>query len=355
MFFKIRFLRIFFLGFFVVFLHVVFGFAERMYVTDVLKLPLRSGPGTEYKILALVESGQEVEIMEFRKDWSLVKLSNQKIGYVLTRYLISEPASSILLQQLQAKYKELTEQAATLYKENSMLKEEIKDLRVALDKFEKSKEEKSKLTRLAASGTGFFVAPSGYAVTNYHVVENCQRLLLNIRGEQREATIIAKDEANDLALIKVFCDECASVKFRPDRRSELGESIMVAGYPLKGLLASDLNVTDGTISALAGIGDDPRLLQITAPVQLGNSGGPLLDAWGKVIGVVVGKLDSAKAFKLTGDLPQNVNFAIKGVILRSFLDINGVDYEIDQSKMSKNLQKIASEAMDYTFSIDCWR
>jgi len=285
MFIKLKLWRLVFLGFLLVLMASVFALAESMYVTDLIKLTLRSGPGTEYKILAVVESGQQVEVIEPGEDWSLVRLSNKKMGYVLSRYLASEPTYNILFEQLQGKYEDLMEQTATLYKENARLKDEIKNLKVAIDKFEKAKEQKARTPRQSASGTGFFVTPSGYAVTNHHVVENCQRVSLNIRGEEREATIIAKDEINDLALLRVSCVECSSVKFRPDRRSELGESIMVAGYPLKGLLASDLNVTDGTISALAGIGDDPRLLQVTAPVQLGNSGGPLLDAWGKVIGV----------------------------------------------------------------------
>ncbi len=100
--------------------------------------------------------------------------------------------------------------------------------------------------------------------------------------------------------------------------------MVAVGFPLPGLLASEANVTTGTVSALAGIGNDTRFLQMTAPVQPGNSGGPLLDLEGRVVGVVVSKLDALKVASATGDIPQNVNFAIKAGVVRSFLDASGV-------------------------------
>ncbi len=73
------------------------GFAETRYVTDLLKLPLRTGPSTEYKILALVESGQQVEVVEPGESWSKVRLGNGKEGYVLNRYLVARPTSAVRL------------------------------------------------------------------------------------------------------------------------------------------------------------------------------------------------------------------------------------------------------------------
>ena len=98
------------------------------------------------------------------------------------------------------------------------------------------------------------------------------------------------------------------------------------GFPLQGLLASSLSLTTGSLSALAGLGDDAGMFQFTAPVQPGNSGGPVLDQDGQVIGVVQSKLSTAAAAFL-GDIPQNVNFAIRGSVVRSFLDGRGVEYE----------------------------
>ena len=96
------------------------------------------------------------------------------------------------------------------------------------------------------------------------------------------------------------------------------------GFPHSDTLATAGNVTLGNVTALSGLGDDSRSLQISAPVQAGNSGGPLLDGSGNLVGVVSAKLDAVKMAMNSGDLPQNVNFAVKSAILASFLDANRV-------------------------------
>jgi SH3 domain protein len=105
-----------------------FSNAETMYVTDVLKLTLRSGPSTEHKILAVVESGREVDMLESGEEWSRVRLENGKEGYVLTRYLVSEPPHRVRLEQLQKKHNALMEQASTLLEENKRFSEENNEL-----------------------------------------------------------------------------------------------------------------------------------------------------------------------------------------------------------------------------------
>ena len=92
------------------------------------------------------------------------------------------------------------------------------------------------------------------------------------------------------------------------------------GFPFHGLLTSDFTVTTGIISSLAGLFNDARFLQISAPVQPGNSGGPLLDTSGNIVGVVAEKLNALRVAKATGDIPENINFAIKTGALRDFLD-----------------------------------
>lgn len=128
----------------------------------------------------------------------------------------------------------------------------------------------------------------------------------------------------------------------------------VAGYPLRGLLSDRLNVTNGNVSALAGLGGDPKRLRITAPVQPGNSGGPLLDATGNVIGVVVSKLDAVRTAELTGDIPQNVNFAIKGALVRGFLDIHGAAYRRQASDVKLAPEQLAERARAFTVAVHCW-
>ena len=161
------------------------------------------------------------------------------------------------------------------------------------------------LSQLEATGTGFFVTGQGHLVTNYHVIDGCNAL----KAQTDVLNLIARDKENDLALLKSTKSNSQFAIFSggPVR---VGQPVMAVGYPLRGLLASGANVTTGNVSALAGPSDDTRLLQITAPVQPGNSGGPLLDQSGNVIGVVVSKLDTLKIARATGDIPQNVNFAI---------------------------------------------
>jgi S1-C subfamily serine protease len=128
--------------------------------------------------------------------------------------------------------------------------------------------------------------------------------------------VITQDTDNDLALLQI---PAPSPDIAPSGMAGgcvKGDAIQAIGFPLRGLLASLANLTVGTVSALAGVSDDSRYLQITAPVQPGNSGGPLLDMSGNVVGVVVGKLDAVKIARATGDIPQDVNFALHASVAR---------------------------------------
>lgn len=174
-----------------------------------------------------------------------------------------------------------------------------------------------------STGTGFFVSTDGFAVTNAHVVEGCTNVQVT-PGEN--ASVIARDAANDLALLKTAGKSSAAASLRSGVR--VGETISAFGFPLSGILATGGNFTTGTVSAIAGLGDDTRYLQITAPIQPGNSGGPVLDQDGNVVGVVVSKLNVLKVAQATNDISQNVNFAIKAPILMSFLEANGIHYAL---------------------------
>ena len=128
---------------------------------------------------------------------------------------------------------------------------------------------------------------------------------------------------------------------------------MALGYPLSGLLATTPNVSVGNVSALAGIGDNSRYLQISAPVQSGNSGGPLLDASGHLIGIVTGKLDATRIFQVLGDIPQNVNFAIKAEVVRTFLDSKGITYQTARSEGQLSPADVGEMARPLTVQIEC--
>ena len=204
------------------------------------------------------------------------------------------------------------------------------------------------------SGSGFLVSGDSEIVTNHHVVDGCARVSVGRAGTSHDATVRAVDAAADLALLKAPPDTGEAATFSESPRASLGEAVTVAGYPLHGLLSREFNVTSGNVSALAGPGDDAKRLQITAPVQQGNSGGPLLDGAGNVIGVVVSKLDAVRAAKLTGDIPQNVNFAIKGALVHGFLDIHGVAYRRRPSNAKLAPERIAELARGFTVAVHCW-
>lgn len=114
-----------------------------------------------------------------------------------------------------------------------------------------------------------------------------------------------------------------------------------------------MNVTRGSVSSLVGLGGDAKTMQITAPVQSGNSGGPLLSSDGKVVGVVVSKLDAVAVADIIGDFPQNVNFAIRGEIAKLFLSINGVEPQLSMAEDRMKPEDLADLAKSFTRFIDC--
>jgi S1-C subfamily serine protease len=198
------------------------------------------------------------------------------------------------------------------------------------------------------TGSGFFVSQDGFILTNHHVVDECESITIHDKGL---AVVKEVDGANDLALLKIQATS-KPASFRTTSPG-LGESIFALGFPYSGILGAGINFTGGLISSLSGIGNDSRYLQFTAPVQPGNSGGPLVDANGLVVGVVSARLADIKMLKASGSLPQNVNFAIRGELARGFLKANGVTpIETDPTKQL-SASEIANEAQAYTVQIIC--
>ncbi len=206
-----------------------------------------------------------------------------------------------------------------------------------------------------SSGTGFIVSRRGHVLTTHHVVERCTMLRTKYRGGESVLAVVATDAGNDLALLSLTLPPSDVARFAAGRGGRPGDSVVVMGFPLRGLLASEPNVTTGTISALSGLRDDTRLLQITAPVQPGNSGAPLIDQSGNVIGVVVAKLDAIAVARSTGDIPQNVNFAIKAGVVRAFLDAHSIDYKIADSTGRLESADIAERGREFTIVVECSR
>lgn len=200
------------------------------------------------------------------------------------------------------------------------------------------------------SGTGFYVSEFGYVLTNAHVVEGCGKIAV----DGFAATVVAVSEEFDLAILRTALPEETekSVAVFAARPAKLNSDVTVVGYPYAGLLGG-LNVTRGSVSSLKGLVGDAKTMQITAPVQAGNSGGPLVSGTGEVVGVVVSKLDAQWVSEATGDLPQNVNFAIRGEIAKLFLSQNGVDPSLSLSDAKLDPVTIAERASEYTTFITC--
>jgi S1-C subfamily serine protease len=204
-----------------------------------------------------------------------------------------------------------------------------------------------------SAGTGFFVTSDGEIVTNAHVVENCSDVRVTTDQQATaSARVIARDSRNDLALLSSTLITRKPAAFRTSVR--LGEGVEAFGYPLTDVLAKSGNFTLGNVSALAGMGEDSRYLQISAPVQPGNSGGPLLDQSGNVVGVVSAKLNALKLMLATnGDIAQNVNFAIRASIVTSFLDANSVVYATGSATQTLQSADLADQAKAMSAFIEC--
>jgi S1-C subfamily serine protease len=203
-------------------------------------------------------------------------------------------------------------------------------------------------------GTAFFITNQGHALTNNHVIEGC-RTIAGIRdGRPLPAHVVRRDERNDLALIRVQVPAAVPfAKFRAAPGIRAGEGVVVAGFPLPSVLQNGMNVTLGNVSALAGMGGNTALMQVTAPVQPGNSGGPLLDMSGNVVGVIVSKLNAMRIAQATGDIPQNINFAVQGAVARLFLESNGTRIGEQQSVADRKVGDVTDSARDFTFQVQC--
>jgi serine protease Do len=180
---------------------------------------------------------------------------------------------------------------------------------------------------LEGSGTGFYISPNTI-VTNFHVVNGCTQLRLRKNGaDGGPVRVLATSRADDLAALRTEAPGRSFLKLRVGAPIKPAEPVLVFGYPLAEALSSSGNTTLGNVTALAGLRDDSRYIQISAAVQPGNSGGPAVDEAGRLMGVVVAKLNALAIARITGDIPQNVNFAIKVSTLVNFLEAHSISYQ----------------------------
>ena len=205
-------------------------------------------------------------------------------------------------------------------------------------------------------GTAIIVSKDGHALTNHHVVNGCNEI--KIAGRDGVAKLITSDSANDIALLQLPNNNDNFAKINPEpNKLRQGEDVIVFGYPLNSVLSSGGNLTFGTVSALSGLGNNTNQIQITAPIQPGSSGSPVMDKKGDIVGIVSMKLDDTKMAKATGQIGQTINFAVNGQTVKTFLDTNNVPYKTGGGffSMEKNNADIAEEAKKWTVLVECWK
>ena len=235
------------------------------------------------------------------------------------------------------------------------------------------KKGKPKPPAQSISASGFFVSKLGHVITNEHVVRNCKSVTVGDNAnKQSPANVEETDRRNDLALLKLSTLTMASaetksliaklgIKVVPlasdgllrSKDVELGERIMVSGYPYGDIFSNTIKVTGGMVSAVRGMGDDSSQFTMDAAVQKGSSGGPIYDENGNVVGVVVAKLDRAKVAKRIGSMPENMNFGIKASTVRQFLTSSGLPTKWSTRSKSMSTKELAKIAQKQTLMVMC--
>jgi len=252
------------------------------------------------------------------------------------------------LQREQQEWQDQQQRRAKLQREQQ--EEQDREQRIIEEKISKE----NTLIEIS-SGTGFFINDQGYFVSNNHVVEICSEVKTKNEGQIHTASIIAVDQKNDLALGKINFSDNDYISMS-DVGARLGEEIIVAGFPFQQQLSESIKITKGIISSLSGPGNDYSVFQMDAAVQPGNSGGPIINNQGKLIGVTVAKANSEAFYEETGSLPENINFGIKVEMLEPFLKGNNIR-QLRTSSSSRDLKtsiELAKKADGATIHLQCW-
>ena len=207
---------------------------------------------------------------------------------------------------------------------------------------------------LIATGTGFYINDKNI-ISNHHNIENC---VYQTDSKENKLSLLVADVVNDLALLE-GPKKTNSISISPNP-PELGEKIYVSGYPYNSDLKSFM-ITSGNVSSLTGLGKNFTNFSHTAPSQPGNSGGPIVNEYGSLVGVLVGGIQSAKALsvdlesgEVEGILPQNINFGIKNTVLKSLLSDNDIKASIRNPYFTKSQKNIAEISKNASVLIKCY-
>lgn len=207
------------------------------------------------------------------------------------------------------------------------------------------------LGMVQSTGTGFSVSATGHVLTNAHVVEGCSAIHSPMFGK---LDLLASDPVHDLALLQASTPTASFAAISGAQSARLGEEVMAAGFPLYVYLKrQSVTISVGTVSARTGLNNDTKEFQISAAVQSGNSGGPVFNRKGEVVGVVVSKINEQKMLEETNDLPQNINFAVSLAAVNRFLSVNTVPINRTPDFAADSIADIAEHAEGLTGLIEC--
>jgi uncharacterized repeat protein (TIGR01451 family) len=168
----------------------------------------------------------------------------------------------------------------------------------------------------------FVVSPDGLIATSQHAVAGAVRMTVTLStGKEYEASLVAESERTDLAVLRVPTRTPDFLVLAPARSVRVGQSVFTYGFPVADILGMEPKYTEGSISSLSGIKGEAAYMQISVPVQPGNSGGPLVNDSGQVVGIVAAQARIQSFLSTTGTLPQNVNWAVKSEYLGMLVDL----------------------------------
>jgi TPR repeat protein len=198
------------------------------------------------------------------------------------------------------------------------------------------------------AGSGAFISSDGLVLTAAHVVQGASRIDVVTATGSFACTVVKIDVPNDIAVLKCSGNNFTPLPIATSKGARAGETVFTVGFPNIQLQGFDPKLTKGEISSEAGFQDDPRQWQISVPIQPGNSGGPLCDENGNLIGIVESTLNPLTMAKVEGEIPQNVNYAVKSSYILPLLDdvqnlpppfvpANGAKFEDTVSNVQKSV------------------
>ncbi len=283
---------------------------------------IRSKPFVGSEIVDTILKGSEIYVPGKIKNekWLLIEKDNKFIGYSFEDLYLSKTEYTLQQQLIDDRLNDIAE--------NILNKE----------------------PEFFGSGTGFYINNEGYIVTNHHVTNGCEYILL---GDEK-LKVLHNDIVNDLSVIKSSNLPKSYLRISEKIIPIKGENIKVIGYPFGKFTSTESKVTAGIVSALQGLANNISHFQIDAAIQPGNSGGPVFDDNGALVGVTVATADYKFYEENFKALPQNMNFAIKSMILENFLASNSISYDKKNNLVGQTQTEIVKFIDNATVYIECW-